>query len=127
MTLTNQQPYTGVQLAAPYCNRSTKNYTDEEKTRIIKRIVSEYMQIPYNLLSNKTRKREVVEARQIAMVLIREYTRFSLKQTGLRFGGRDHSVVCHANNTVSDLLDTNKAFKQSYYAIKNKVDLEIVR
>jgi chromosomal replication initiator protein len=127
MTLTNQQPYIGAQLAAPYCSRSIKKFTDEEKSRIIKRIVSDYLQIPYNLLSNKTRKRDVTEARHIAMVLIREYTRFSLKQTGLRFGGRDHSVVCHANNTVADLLDTDKVFKQSYYAIKNKVDLEIVR
>ena len=126
MTLTNQQPYTGVQLAAPYCNRSTKNYTDEEKARIIKRIVSEYMHIRYKLLSEKTRKREVVEARQIAMDVMRQNTKLGVKGVGMQFGYRHWSTVIHATQTVSDLCETNKKFKSDYQKIINRVQLELL-
>jgi chromosomal replication initiator protein len=48
----------------------------------------------------KTRKQEVVIARQVAMYLAKELTNCSLKTIGLNFGGRDHSTVIHAYQTV---------------------------
>lgn len=113
--------------SAPYCNRSSRILTDEEKARIIKRIVAEVNSVPYKTLESGTRKREYVEARQIAMVLIRENTRLSLKKTGSFFGNRDHSTVCHANTTVSDLLYTDKAFEMNFNYIKHKVKMEFLK
>lgn len=124
MTL-NQQPYSGVQIAAPYCERKMKVRTDEEKAEIIKRMVSSYYGITTELIESPLRIRELVEARQIAMVLIKQNTRLSLKLVGLMFGGRDHSTVCHARDTVSELCDTDKAFLNKYNEIDNMIGREL--
>ncbi|MCP6726167.1 chromosomal replication initiator protein DnaA, partial [Klebsiella pneumoniae] len=62
----------------------------------IQRLVSEFFDIPNDLLRAKTRKQEVVIARQVAMFLAKDLTNCSLKTIGLNFGGRDHSTVIHA-------------------------------
>ena len=52
----------------------------------------------------KSRKRELVHPRQVAMYLAKEKTDLSLKSIGYHFGGRDHSTVIHAVQTISDLV-----------------------
>jgi chromosomal replication initiator protein len=59
-------------------------------------------------LKGKSRLREIVLPRQVAMYLAKELTNLSLKSIGYHFGGRDHSTVIHAIQTVNDLMDTNK-------------------
>jgi chromosomal replication initiator protein len=70
----------------------------------IQRVVCEYFQIPDDLLRGKSRKQEIAFARQIAMYLAKEMTRYSLKSIGLHFGGRDHTTVIHAIQTVHQEL-----------------------
>ena len=60
---------------------------------------------------SKTRKREIVQARQIAMYLSRSLTKTSLSSIGSQLGGKDHATVLHACNTVSDLMDTDRSFR----------------
>jgi chromosomal replication initiator protein len=72
----------------------------------IQRVVCESMGIPEDLIRAKTRKQEVVNARQIAMYLSKELTNSSLKTIGLHFGGRDHSTVIHAYQSVEDSMKT---------------------
>lgn len=74
--------------------------------------VCEYFGISNEALVSKTRKREISQARQIAMFLGRNLTKKSLATIGSQMGGRDHATVLHACNTVSDLIDTDKNFKQ---------------
>ena len=62
--------------------------------------------------ASKTRKREISQARQIAMYLGRNFTKKSLAAIGAEIGGRDQATVLHACNTVSDLIETDKNFKQ---------------
>jgi len=95
------------------------NLTIEE----IQRIVCEYMDIEEDRVRGKTRKREVVRARQIAMYFCKKLTQNSLKTIGLHFGGRDHSTVIHANNTVEDQMETNEQFKSTVEEIARKLDL----
>jgi chromosomal replication initiator protein len=89
----------------------------------IQRTVSEYFNIPEDLMRAKTRKQEVVNARQIAMFLAKELTNSSLKTIGLHFGGRDHSTVIHAYQSVEDQMRLDSKFQNNVYQIKRKLEL----
>lgn len=77
----------------------------------IQTIVSELINIPIAQLSARTRTRDVVTARHLAMYFSKEMTTNSLKSIGLRFGGRDHSTVIHACNAVTDRMDVDAEFR----------------
>ena len=89
----------------------------------IQRLVCEYFIIEEDLVRAKTRKREVVQARQVAMYFCKKLTQHSLKTIGLHFGGRDHSTVIHANQSVDNQMDTDPKFKEIIEEISNKIDL----
>ena len=89
----------------------------------IQRLVCEYFIIEEDLVRAKTRKREVVQARQVAMYFCKKLTQHSLKTIGLHFGGRDHSTGIHANKSVENQMDTDPKFKEIIEEISNKIDL----
>jgi chromosomal replication initiator protein len=88
----------------------------------IQRIVCEHLDVSDEQIRGKTRKREVVRARQIAMYFAKQHTEHSLKDIGLHFGGRDHSTVIHANNTVDDRMDDDEQFRNTVDEISRKID-----
>ena len=77
----------------------------------IQDIVCNYFGIAPDVFMSKTRKREIVQARQIAMYLSRNHTKTSLASIGEQLGGKDHATVLHACSTVCDLMDTDRSFK----------------
>ena len=89
----------------------------------IQRSVCEFFDIPEDLLRAKTRKQEVVAARQVAMFLAKDLTNASLKTIGLHFGGRDHSTVIHAYQAVEDRTKTDSQFRQNIEHLKRKLEL----
>lgn len=89
----------------------------------IQRLVCEYFEIGEDLVRAKTRKREVVQARQVAMYFCKRLTQHSLKTIGLHFGGRDHSTVIHANMSVENQMETDSKFAEIIEEIANKIDL----
>ncbi len=89
----------------------------------IQKVVCEYFDIPLDLLRAKTRKQEVVTARQAAMYLAKELTNSSLKTIGLHFGGRDHSTVIHAYQAVEDRLKMDALFKQQFDQLRRRIEL----
>lgn len=93
---------------------------EEVGIEMIEEKVSEYFDVPADQLKAKTRKKEIVIARQVAMYFAKEYTDFSLKSIGEYFGGRDHSTVIHAIQAVNELIDTNKNFKTSIQELQNR-------
>ncbi len=78
-----------------------------------------------DLLRAKTRKREIVQARQISMFFAKELTKASLKTIGMHFGGRDHSTVIHAVQTVNDLISIDKEFRKNIDDIKKKISMSL--
>jgi chromosomal replication initiator protein len=74
------------------------------------------------LLQSKTRKREIVQARQIAMYFSKNYTKSSLATIGTQIGVKDHATVLHACRTVSNLLETDKQFRQDVEEIEKKLN-----
>jgi chromosomal replication initiator protein len=84
----------------------------------IQESVSEYFNIPSELIRAKTRRQEVVIARQFAMYFAKELTNSSLKTIGLHFGGRDHSTVIHACQAIEEYIRSNTTYKQHLDRIK---------
>ena len=79
----------------------------------VQRIVCDYFRISKEELLSKTRKRQIVQARQIAMYMSRLHiSNCSLSTIGAEIGGKDHATVLHACTTVTDLMSTDKVFKQ---------------
>lgn len=85
--------------------------------------VCDYFGIDTNKVREKTRKQEIVEARQIAMFLSKKLTKVSLKTIGLQFGGRDHSTVIHAITTIEDRVKTSSKHQQILKDIQHKIEL----
>lgn len=95
----------------------TENIIGEEKEEItidkVQSVVCEYFNITRDTLLSKSRKRQIVQARQIAMYMSRSLiTSCSLATIGAELGGKDHATVLHACTTVTDLMSTDKTFKQ---------------
>ncbi len=89
----------------------------------IQNYVCDYFGIDTNKVREKTRKQEIVEARQIAMYLSKKFTQSSLKSIGLQFGGRDHSTVIHAINTVEQRLSTTPKLKRVLKELEQKIEV----
>ncbi len=89
----------------------------------ITKTVCEYCKIDENKIRDKTRKKEVVLARQIAMYLSKEMTKSSLKTIGLQFGGRDHSTVIHACTSIEESKLTDSSMKDTLETLKNMIEV----
>ncbi len=71
---------------------------------LIMDVVADFFGLTVDDLCSKSRSRQLVNARQIAMYLTRELTEMSFPQIGKAFGGRDHSTVMHAKDKIADLM-----------------------
>jgi chromosomal replication initiator protein len=91
----------------------------------IQKTVAAHYSIPLENLKSKSRKRELVTARQVAMYFSKKYTNHSLKSIGYYFGGRDHSTVIHALQAVNDMLDTEPHFKLSFKDLQRKIKFKV--
>ena len=77
--------------------------------------------MPHDMIKSKTRKREIVQARQIAMYFSKSFTKSSLATIGSQIGGKDHATVLHACKTVNNLIDTDKRFRCYIDEIEKKL------
>ena len=87
----------------------------------IQKIVCDYYKIPIDQIQGKTRKREIVQARQVSMYFSKNLTKASLASIGARIGGKDHATVLHACKTVNNLIDTDKHFRTQINDIEKKL------
>lgn len=85
----------------------------------IQEIVSDYYDVSIADLKGKSRKKELVYPRQVAMYFAKELTDLSLKSIGYHFGGRDHSTVIHAIQTISDLMEQDGSVKEAVQKIRS--------
>ncbi len=107
--------------------RVLKDMVKESHTQIsiesIQNYVCDYFGIDTNKVREKTRKQEIVEARQIAMYLSKRFTKSSLKTIGLHFGGRDHSTVIHAISTVEERMSTSPKHKRILEELHQRIEV----
>jgi chromosomal replication initiator protein len=112
-----------LELAKKVLKNFVKTSSKEITIDAIQKMVCDYFDVSYEKLLQKTRKREIVQARQITMYLAKTFTKNSLKTIGEHFGGRDHTTVIHSCQTVKDLMDTDSLFKESVHELQQKVQL----
>ena len=112
-----------LELAKKVLRNFVKTSSREITIETIQKMVCDYFNLPYERLLQKTRKREIVQARQITMYLAKQFTKNSLKTIGEHFGGRDHTTVIHSCQTVKDLMDTDGLFRESVVELQQKVQL----
>jgi chromosomal replication initiator protein len=110
-------------LAKSMIDKFVKNTTREVSIDFIQKVVSDYFDLPIDLMKSKTRKREVVQARQIAMYFSKSLTKSSLANIGMHCGGKDHATVLHACRTVNNLMDTDKKFRSYIEELEKKISV----
>ena len=89
----------------------------------IQKVVCNYYNIGLEQLQSKTRKREIVQARQVAMFFSKSMTKSSLATIGSQIGGKDHATVLHACKTVNNLIETDKRFRLQVDEIEKKLKM----
>ena len=112
-----------IELAKKMMKNFVKHSSREVSIDYIQKLVTEFYELSVDQLKSKTRKREIVQARQISMYYAKNMTKASLKSIGTYFGGRDHSTVIHACQTVNDLIDTDKKFKNDVEEIGKRIKI----
>lgn len=116
----NRKEYS-LALTKQIVDKFVKNTKREISIEYIQKIVSNYFEIDVPTLQSNTRKRHVVQARQLAMYFSKKMTKSSLASIGLQIGKRDHATVLHACKTVDNLSETDKQFKRYVEEISKKL------
>jgi chromosomal replication initiator protein len=108
-------------LAKTMIDKLVKNTKKELSIDYIQKAVCDYFNLSPEMIHVKTRKREIVQARQIAMYFSKNLTKSSLVTIGAKIGGKDHATVLHACTTVNNLWETDKRFRFQIEEIEKKL------
>jgi len=112
-----------IDLAKNMLDKFVKNTVREVSIDYIQKVVCDYFDIPIETMKSKTRRREIVQCRQLAMYFSKQMTKNSLAMIGKHCGNKDHATVLHACKTVNNLADTDKRFKGYISDIEKKLTL----
>ncbi len=120
VTFTSAEP--NLELARSIVSEISKPDSSILTIETIMNYTAKMFDLPEDLLRAKTRKKDVVRARQVAMYLAKQLTQHSLVTIGLHFGGRDHSTVIHAIENVEKNLKADPVFRQQIDSLKKHLD-----
>ena len=101
-------------------------FTSDLSIEDIVRKVSDVSSVPEKEIIGKSRKMELVEARQISMYLCRDIMGTSLNNIGVYFGGRDHTTVMHAVKTINNKKTTDHRLNKTIESLKQELDFTFV-
>ncbi|MFL0163110.1 chromosomal replication initiator protein DnaA [Aquirufa salirivi] len=99
---------------------------EQEKELSVENIleaVTHHFSVELSTLQGKCRKKENVFPRQVAMYMLKELTNLPLKSIGYHFGGRDHSTVIHAVQSISEAMETDKTVEKTVKKLFNRFNL----
>lgn len=88
--------------------------------KIIFQEVCNYFNIDIDAAVKRTRKREIVQVRQISMFFSKKLTKHSLACIGSEHGGKGHATVLHAIKTINDLYDTDRRIRYDVQTLEKK-------
>lgn len=114
-----------LELAKEVLKNIIKEIQSDVSVDFIQKTVSEYFKVDLESLKSKIKKREIVIPRQVAMYFCKRYTQLTLALIGENFGGRDHSTVIHALESVEDMMKTDANFKLSVDELGKKLKLRM--
>lgn len=106
-------------------NNITSNIKAEVGIDYIQKVVAKHFNINLIDLTSKSRKKEIVAARNMAIYTAKLYTKHSLKAIGSHFGGKNHSTIVHAINSIEEKLKIDNKIKEQIEVIKKSIRLPI--
>ncbi|MFN7408079.1 MAG: chromosomal replication initiator protein DnaA [Cyclobacteriaceae bacterium] len=112
-------------LAKEVLKNIVKEIQSDVSVDFIQKTVADYFKVELESMKGKVKKREIVIPRQVAMYFCKRYTQLTLALIGENFGGRDHSTVIHALESVEDMMKTDANFKNSVEELTKKLKLRI--
>lgn len=112
-------------LAKEVLKNIIKEIQSDVSVDFIQKTVSEYFKVNLESMKGKVKKREIVIPRQVAMYFCKRYTQLTLALIGENFGGRDHSTVIHALESVEDMMKTDSNFKSSVEELGKKLKMRM--
>ena len=86
--------------------------------------VCKHYNVTATAIGSRSRKRELVTARQVSMYLAQKYTKMPASRIGKLVGNRDHSTVIHSCTQVESRLKTDKMFVSDLQSIENSFKLK---
>lgn len=109
-----------LELAKEVLKNIVKEIQADVSVDFIQKTVADYFKVSLDQMKSKVKKREIVIPRQVAMYFCKRYTQLTLALIGENFGGRDHSTVIHALESVEDMMKTDANFKNSVDELTKK-------
>jgi len=110
-----------VRMAENIINKIVKKSNRELSLEFIKDTVCNHFHLKTDSLHSKSRKRDIVQARQIAMYFAKKLTNYSLSAIGSVIGGKDHATVLYAYKNVNNFIETDKDFKSMIIELDGKL------
>jgi chromosomal replication initiator protein len=107
-------------LAKEVLKNIIKEIQSDVSVDYIQKTVADYFKVETEQMKGKVKKREIVIPRQTAMYFCKRYTQLTLALIGENFGGRDHSTVIHALESVEDMMKVDANFKNSVDELTKK-------
>ena len=86
--------------------------------------VCEHFNVTQAAVNSRSRKKDIVIARQVTMYMAQKYTKMPACRIGKLVGGRDHSTVIHSCTKIEDRLQIDKSFTAELAAIENSFKLK---
>jgi chromosomal replication initiator protein len=109
-----------LELAKEVLKNIVKEIQADVSVDFIQKTVADFFKVELDAMKGKVKKREIVIPRQTAMYFCKRYTQLTLALIGSNFGGRDHSTVIHALESVEDMMKTDANFKNSIDELTKK-------
>jgi chromosomal replication initiator protein len=113
-----------LELAKQVLKNIVKEIEADVSVDYIQKTVAEYFKLDVESLKAKVKKREIVVPRQVAIYLCKRYTQLTLAVIGQNFGGRDHSTIIHALQSVEDMMETDAGFKSQVDELNKKIKMK---
>jgi chromosomal replication initiator protein len=114
-----------LELAKEVLKNIIKEIQSDVSVDFIQKTVADAFKVDLEAMKGKVKKREIVIPRQVAMYFCKRYTQLTLALIGENFGGRDHSTVIHALESVEDMMKTDANFKATVDDLGKKLKLRV--
>lgn len=108
-----------VELAKNTLRNIVLNEEKEVTIDTIQEVVADHFEVTIADMKSKSRKKESVYPRQLAMFLAKEYTDLPLKSIGYHFGGRDHSTVIHSIQSINELMGSDPDVEETVQKLRS--------
>ena len=113
-------------ITVDFAKKTLKNIFRGEEGNVtpakIRQSVCEFYQVKESDLDSEKRQRNISDARQMAMYLMREMTDLALPEIGKVFGGRHHTTVLHACSRIEEQMKVHPDLKKTVKSLKGEVE-----